>query len=218
MRDAGVRSGGEPAVQRFHLAALPAMRWKNGGGVTREIASVPMSAEPAEFAWRVSVAEIASDGPFSSFPGVDRVITLLAGRGAHLRSRDARVDHRLDAALVPFPFSGDDDIDATLLGGVCSDFNVMTRRSVCRAVVGVQRASAHLSAFADGVIYCVHGRWRVTGASPDGGEHSLEPGMGIWWCGLAAEWRLESSDAPAALLSVGIVRDAVLAESNGGER
>src|SRR5258707_14720415 len=57
------------------------MPWKNGGGHTHEIAAHPEGAGMAAFAWRVSIAEIAQDGPFSSFPGVDRTLVLLAGNG-----------------------------------------------------------------------------------------------------------------------------------------
>ncbi len=62
---------------RFDRATLPATPWKNGGGVTREIVCQPPGAGLAAFDWRVSIATIASDGPFSLFAGIDRVITLL---------------------------------------------------------------------------------------------------------------------------------------------
>lgn len=60
------------------------MPWKNGGGMTRELVCQPPDADMDSFDWRVSIAHIASDGPFSSFSGVDRIITLLSGGGVHL--------------------------------------------------------------------------------------------------------------------------------------
>ncbi|HEY3634719.1 MAG TPA: HutD family protein, partial [Caldimonas sp.] len=50
-------------------ADVPAQPWKNGGGVTRELLALPAGDD-----WRVrvSVAEVASDGAFSTFVGVDR--------------------------------------------------------------------------------------------------------------------------------------------------
>ena len=72
----------------MHRVLTPAdyrrMPWKNGGGHTTEIAAEPPGAGMASFAWRVSVADIAHDGPFSAFPGVDRTLVLLAGDGMRL--------------------------------------------------------------------------------------------------------------------------------------
>ncbi|PPS58274.1 hypothetical protein CRX72_12315 [Pantoea sp. BRM17] len=59
-------------------------RWRNGGGETREIVSFPPGA--ADFAWRASIATLDASGPFSLFPGVDRVITLLQGDSPLLQS------------------------------------------------------------------------------------------------------------------------------------
>jgi environmental stress-induced protein Ves len=59
------------AAHRFEGARLPAISWKNGGGTTREVVTQPPGAAFDEFNWRVSIATIASDGPFSTFPGVD---------------------------------------------------------------------------------------------------------------------------------------------------
>ena len=47
------------------------MRWKNDAGVTREVATGP--------GWRVAIADLATSGPFSTFPGIDRVLYLLEG-------------------------------------------------------------------------------------------------------------------------------------------
>src|SRR5512147_1621544 len=60
------------------------MPWKNGGGRTTEIAAAPRGADLAGFTWRISVAELERDGPFSAFPGVDRTLVLLAGNGMRL--------------------------------------------------------------------------------------------------------------------------------------
>ena len=56
-----------------------AVPWKNGGGVTREIAAWPPGSGFDDFAWRVSMAEVREDGPFSNFAGVDRILTVLEG-------------------------------------------------------------------------------------------------------------------------------------------
>ncbi|MEC4600651.1 HutD family protein, partial [Burkholderia vietnamiensis] len=56
-----------PAVATIRGAALVASPWKNGGGVTREIAAYPPGAALDAFAWRVSVADVGAGGPFSRF-------------------------------------------------------------------------------------------------------------------------------------------------------
>ena len=82
------------------------MRWKNGGGWTTELAAFPESGADAAapFDWRVSIAEIESDGAFSPFPGCDRHIALLEGVGMELRFDDAetlRLDQRLRFVSIP---------------------------------------------------------------------------------------------------------------------
>src|SRR5665213_1698145 len=115
-------------VERFARSELAATPWKNGGGLTREIVRRPHGCEMESFHWRVSIAEITKSGAFSPFSGVDRVIVLLTGDGVQLRSSDGHIDHCLGTPLAPFAFSGDSAIDASLLGGASSDFNIMTRR------------------------------------------------------------------------------------------
>ncbi len=65
-----------------HLAAAArrAVPWKNGGGVTEEIAVYPSDAGFDDFAWRISMARVGQGGPFSRFPGVDRTLAVLEGR------------------------------------------------------------------------------------------------------------------------------------------
>jgi environmental stress-induced protein Ves len=111
-----------------------AMPWRNGVGVTHEIAR---DADP--FTWRVSVAEIRARGPFSSFPGIDRWLGLLDGERISLSiasSTDrAPTAVTLDPASPPFPFRGEDSVHGTPLGGPTRDLNVMVARARWRASV-----------------------------------------------------------------------------------
>ncbi len=78
--------------------------WKNGGGVTFDVLSFPENATLDTFAWRISIAEVASDGPFSRFEGIDRSTAILRGEGFRLVLGDGRAeDLRLDAprSLIP---------------------------------------------------------------------------------------------------------------------
>ncbi|MGH9422598.1 MAG: HutD/Ves family protein, partial [Thermoanaerobaculia bacterium] len=58
--------------------------WKNDGGVTSEIAIAPSGASLEAFDWRVSMARVASDGPFSEFAGIDRTLAVVSGSGLEL--------------------------------------------------------------------------------------------------------------------------------------
>jgi environmental stress-induced protein Ves len=111
--------------------------WKNGGGVTWEIAVGPPDADLAGFAWRVSVAEIARDGPFSSFPGVDRTLVLLRGDGMRLSGAGEPVDLR--TPYEPIRFAGEAALDCALTGGPTRDFNLMVRRAFGSGEIRVVR-------------------------------------------------------------------------------
>lgn len=100
--------------------------WKNGGGETAEIVVSPAGADFDAFDWRISTAIVAASGPFSVFPGVDRVLTVLEG-GAMVLSFGGG-EHRLDATSDPFAFPGEMPVAARLEGGSLLDFNVMARR------------------------------------------------------------------------------------------
>jgi len=63
------------------FAGLSPVPWKNGAGSTTEIAVFPQDAGFTDFDWRVSLATIGADGPFSVFPGVDRTLALVEGHG-----------------------------------------------------------------------------------------------------------------------------------------
>jgi environmental stress-induced protein Ves len=64
---------------RIDSHACRPVAWLNGGGLTRELARGPVSSAQAEFGWRLSLADIERDGPFSSMPGCDRSFALVEG-------------------------------------------------------------------------------------------------------------------------------------------
>jgi len=110
------------------------MRWKNGGGWTTELAASASADGGGDFAWRISIAEIESDGAFSTFPGCDRYIALLDGPGMELQF-DAGEPVRLEQRLRFVRFAGEAKAFGRLLGGAVRDFNVMIRRDAVRAEV-----------------------------------------------------------------------------------
>lgn len=108
------------------------MPWANGGGSTRQVAIDPPDGSLQRgFRWRVSCAQVASDGPFSRLLGVDRSLWLVRGSGMRLRFADREVV--LAGPMQRVDFAGEDDVRAELLGGPCEDCNVMTARGVATA-------------------------------------------------------------------------------------
>jgi uncharacterized protein len=180
-------------VQRFARDSRPVMPWKNGGGTTREIASWPPGAGLDNFDWRVSIATIAASGPFSQFPGVDRTIMLLDGDGVLLQGDG--LHHRLDHRHQPFAFRGEAALACSLLGGASSDFNVMSRRSVCKADVVVVEHALTLGVAHDGLLMSLAGGWRT-------GNETLARGEGFWWADSPTCWALEPLTPDARLVAV----------------
>ncbi|MGW1177790.1 HutD/Ves family protein [Kitasatospora sp. NPDC002543] len=125
--------------QVLRASERPATAWLNGGGVTREVAGFPAGAGLDAFDWRVSLADVATAGPFSPFPGIDRVITLVEGAGMVLTVDG--VEQPVDIPLRPFAFSGDATTDCRLSAGPVVDFNVMTRRGRIEATVDLTAAA-----------------------------------------------------------------------------
>ncbi|WP_193098712.1 HutD family protein [Burkholderia sp. Z1] len=155
----------------IRAADLVASPWKNGGGVTREIGAFPPGAALDAFAWRVSVADVGTAGPFSRFDGVDRTLVLLSGAGMTLAEAGG-VSHVLDTPLARADFAGETAIDATLHDGATRDFNLMTRRSAARGALDVWRAGAHHIERADTVLlFCAAG---AAGVEIDGTHYALE--------------------------------------------
>jgi hypothetical protein len=104
-------------------------RWKNGAGWTREILRWP---ETGDWDWRLSIAEIEEDAPFSRFDGVDRELVLLSGNGLRLRFDDGRCV-QLDPPHGRARFAGEDALQGELVDGSTQDFNLMWRRSAVDA-------------------------------------------------------------------------------------
>lgn len=127
-------------------AAYRTIPWKNGRGVAHLVAASPAGAGYDGFDWQVSRPEIAADGPFSSFPGIDRQFMLVHGNGLTLKVRSASerlsFDHPIAAPLEPFAFRGEWDVDCALRDGPVQALNVMTRRGRAGARLEVVAAEA----------------------------------------------------------------------------
>jgi environmental stress-induced protein Ves len=110
-------------VQRFseHLA----MPWANGKGTSYEVASNRDASN--QWSWRVAIAPVVEDGPFSSLPGIDRQLVVINGNGMVLEVDGKTVDC-LPSQVVAF--SGDATAYARLIDGPSVDLGLMTERDV----------------------------------------------------------------------------------------
>lgn len=154
----------------IRLDQCPPQRWKNGLGRTREVAVQPCAGGNGDFLWRVSIAEVDSAAPFSTFPGIDRSITLLDGDGFTMTLDEHRV-HALTTAFVPFAFAGEAAVAVTLAGGPTRDFNLMVRRSLARGEVLVWReAATHLLDPATVLVFCARGEIDTADGRLHGGD------------------------------------------------
>lgn len=106
-------------MQIIRQADLVEKPWKNGGGITRDIAE---HYDGETLLWRLSMADVDSDGPFSAFAGLTRVLTVIRGSGMVLHSpeSDAPADY-----AQPVTFDGATPITASLTNGSIRDFNLM---------------------------------------------------------------------------------------------
>lgn len=111
----------------LRAAARVALPWKNGGGVTRDVWVWPHGSGMETFLARVSLADVAGDGPFSLFPGIDRTTAILSGAGFEL-AVDGMPLARLTPDGVPFSYPGDRPAASRLIDGPVTDLNLMTRR------------------------------------------------------------------------------------------
>lgn len=151
------------------------MPWANGLGVTTEL--VVHKDEPSgRILWRLSMAAVDTDGPFSHFAGYDRILVLLDGRGLTLSHEDGTeqvLSHLYEFASFP----GDAGTHATLAGGPVQDFNVIADRSTFKPSVTVtepgnaDRVPVSASVLA---IYAVDDDLVIV--DPDTGSHPLSRG------------------------------------------
>ena len=156
---------------RLPAAGYRVMPWRNGQGVTREIAREPGAG--GDFLWRLSLAEVAASGDFSLFPGYERTITLIEGAGMRLVFEEAP-EKRIERRFEPFDFKGDWLCHCKLIAGPVRDFNLMVDRKRARGRTEVLRLSGspirrNLEAgwF---LVYCAEGALSAGGFAAEAGD------------------------------------------------
>lgn len=142
-------------IRRFRDAR--SMKWTNGTGTTHELVRYP--PEQADFDWRLSIAEVSQDGPFSQLIGIDRTIVFCQGPRMTLNVDGHSVDLEIGE---PFQFSGDSRTTCQVPDGSTRDLNVMTNRRTTVA----ETTKVH-----------VDGNQSVNFSSPESALIALTPGV-----------------------------------------
>lgn len=132
-------------MEIIRFAELRSEPWRNGGGVTRELASHPKaaSAQDGAWDWRVSIADVSKAGDFSAFPGMERVLTVIDGELLLLTVDGA--EHPLEK-YRPFRFSGEAAAHGALPTGDIRDLNVITRTGSFKgftSIIELSKKRAH---------------------------------------------------------------------------
>ncbi|MCO4256299.1 HutD/Ves family protein [Pseudarthrobacter cellobiosi] len=132
-------------MEIIRFAELRSEPWRNGGGVTRELASHPKaaSAQDGAWDWRVSIADVSKAGDFSAFPGMERVLTVIDGELLLLTVDGA--EHPLEK-YRPFRFSGEAATHGALPTGDIRDLNVITRTGFFKgftSIIELSKKRAH---------------------------------------------------------------------------
>ena len=142
------------------LRILPAAgyrreRWRNGAGWTREVHAQPC-ADGEGWDWRLSIAEIDEDAPFSAFPGVDRELVLLEGNGLRLRFDDGETVE-LRPPHDRLRFAGERALRGELVDGPTRDFNLMWKRAAVDAQLWHRPLVGSMLLFAEpGSAWAIH--------------------------------------------------------------
>lgn len=137
-------------------------RWRNGLGWTREILRRRLGSDAGsdgqgdDWDWRLSIAEIERDAPFSAFAGIERELVLLSGNGVRLRFDDGEA-HELEPPHGRLRFAGERGVVGELLDGPTHDFNLMWRRERVSACLWHRPLVGPMVIFAEpGTVWAVH--------------------------------------------------------------
>ncbi len=146
--------------------------WRNGRGVTRDIATV--SARDGDLLWQASLAELTEDCDFSDYAGFDRVFTPVAG---HLIALSHDGGPFVPCPLLtPHSFDGGARTGCRLGGQAGRAFNVITAQGRRQANVQVLRLAAGTPVPHGAVLHCCSGRLDTGDSAAGPGDSLLDTG------------------------------------------
>jgi environmental stress-induced protein Ves len=124
-------SAGGIQITTLDPASYRQMPWKNGGGVTIDIAVTMLPGfAPGSWegiVWRFSRTAIVTPAPFSDLSGYDRQLALVAGQGLVLGTAVGEIDVR--QPFRPVRFAGETSIVSRLEAGPVEVVNLIGDRS-----------------------------------------------------------------------------------------
>jgi environmental stress-induced protein Ves len=148
-------------------------RWRNGMGVSWDIASDPPEVE--DFGWRFAIARIDADVPFSHYPGVDRIFTLIAGEGLDLDFAGGP-GLAVDRLFVPHAYPCDVQTFCRLRHGPCRALNLFTRRGLWTATADILSSGAEISHPGPILLFALRGAADVNGQALGEGDAAIADG------------------------------------------
>jgi environmental stress-induced protein Ves len=136
--------------------------WKNGQGETIELA-INAGGKLDDFIWRLSMATVVEDGVFSDFSGYQRNLILIEGNGINLQHDKRKID-QLNNILDVANFDGGCRTVGNLPAGEITDFNIITDKEKCSAVVEtlLARQTVELKAADLCFVYSLSGAFQLT--------------------------------------------------------
>jgi environmental stress-induced protein Ves len=149
-------------------------RWRNGVGVSWDIAGDPPGSE--DFGWRFAIARIEKDVPFSEYPHADRIFTLIEGDGLDLDFA-GRPSLAVERLFVPHPYPCDVPTFCRLRGGPCRALNLFTRRNRWSATADILSSTAEISHAGPILLFALSGSAGVNGQALVQGDSAIAEGQ-----------------------------------------
>jgi environmental stress-induced protein Ves len=189
--------------------------WKNGKGSTTELLRWPIPAVPQQagtpFLFRLSMAPVTEDGPFSDYSGYDRILLLLEGKGMKVALGDATTSMPMRTVLLQsrfdrVDFAGEIPVYGTLLDGAIRDFNLIFRRDRCAASLQITTEAGWQSVLLPAG--CLHVCFFASGAAAEARSASGETSILPAGCLLhqehppAGTWQVLGADVICAIVSL----------------
>ena len=179
--------------------------WKNGRGTTHEVMIEPPEATvETGFVYRLSIADVKVDAPFSEFPGCDRTMVVFDGMGMILEFPMGRREQVEPFGVFRFP--GEVPCTGKLIDGPVSDLNAMSHRFKARHsarvidVDAVPRAILATTLKAQAPVVAVLAVERPVKVRVEGRDHQVVPGGALITHGVLA--LTLAADAPTKVIFV----------------
>ena len=173
--------------------------WKNGGGVTIDIADAyALGATPGSWSgmlWRLGRTQIVTPGPFSDLSGFDRILTVIGGQGLVLEIEGgAALDVR--APFAPVRFRGEDRIMSCLEAGPVAVLNLISDRQH-DIDVAILTGGKHALNAAITIVYALE----ASAVTIDGADHALAVDAALRRDGAGGEFSVRSGRVALATIS-----------------